>query len=179
MPVEREKKFNRFLPQWVGAPKDLVKKANTGLYTALCDWVGDVDVDEKMLNIGESYIAARKTGKFRFGDFYRFKKRYYDVLIPCFDSIENAYKKEMERVTRRFDELCKDEKYNDDFCKGYLEKRKNELFTIYTANILAVQKCLDYVDFFFWREIVKFGKTPSDLKISYKPRVAVADFECL
>ena len=155
--MEREKKFNRFLPQWVGAPKKFVEKIQSFYAFMEIDWVGNFEIDDAMEKIGASYIAARETGKFRFGDFYRFKKRYYDVLIPCFDRIESAYKAELAGIAG--------------------ERRKEILPVIYTANILAVQKCLDYVDFFFWREIVKFGKTPSDLKISYKPSVAYADFE--
>ena len=175
----RPKKINRFLPVWLGVPKVLADKINASFYSCLADWTDDSaapfdakkTIAAQMEAIAFDYVDLEESGKLKFADFFRFKKRYYDVLIPRFDFIDSHYKAELAKLG---DEYKGDERY-----RAGWERRKAILPLIYKANVLAVQKCLEYVDFFFWREVAKIAKTPTDLKIVYKPQVKTDDFESL
>lgn len=175
----RKKTIHREIPVWLGVPKVLADKINKSFYFCLADWTDDpaapFDAEKvianQMYDIACAYFDLGESGKLKFADFFRFKKRYYDVLIPRFDFIDSHYKAELAALG---DEYKGDERY-----RAGWEQRKAILPVIYKANVLAVQKCLEYVDFFFWREVAKIAKTPTDLKIVYKPQIKTNDFEPL
>ena len=148
----------RFLPRWSGVPTIAVEhwkncgSGTQGNFPFLACFLTELDLE--LGKLGESYDEAVGKQKMKYADIFRFKSRYYALIVPFFDEVDTYYLNEKKRA--------------DGDENAILRAR-----IVWQAHYESLQALLDYVDFFFWREAAKVSGLPSNLRMWFKPRYSV------
>lgn len=154
----------RFLPCWQGVPASAIDEwrfnggngdfsfGKYGNFPFLPSFITELDLEVQQL--GESYCDTIREKKMRYADIFRFKSRYYALIVPFFDEVDTYYIEQKKL-------------YSGD------EKAIKRAFIVWQAHYVSLQALLDYVDFFFWREAAKVSGLPSNLRMWFKPRYSV------